>query len=236
MPVSHLMPESASRVERKRTRNRDALVAAARGLFARHGFEATTIAHIAEAADLGFGTFYRYFSDKEAVLEAVLDDGRSEIDRVLLAAEPKGTAPPVALARLTERFVQAVRRNRDILSLMWHVAIRKTVGKRPLSIASMSAEQSLPAVLSVAIQRIIEAGMATGDFAPGDAELLARLITGAHMYLLSPIAHQTGEDVVIATLCEFELRALGATSAAVTLGHDPVKHTARRRAVGGHQS
>ena len=34
------------------------------------GFEATTIADIAEAADLGFGTFYRYFPDKEAVLEA----------------------------------------------------------------------------------------------------------------------------------------------------------------------
>ncbi len=234
MPVSNLMPESASRVERKRMRNRDALVVAARGLFARHGFEATTIAHIAEAADLGFGTFYRYFLDKEAVLEAVLDDGRSEIDRVLLAAEPDDPPPPVALARLTGRFVRAVRRNRDVLSLMWQVAMRRTVGKRPLSIEGMSPQHSLPAVLSVAIQRIIEAGMRTGDFAPGDAELLARLITGAHMYLLSPVAHETGEDVVIATLCAFELRALAATSAAVALAQDPVKHTARRRAVGRH--
>lgn len=234
MPVSNLMPESASRVERKRMRNRDALVVAARGLFARQGFEATTIAHIAEAADLGFGTFYRYFLDKEAVLEAVLDDGRSEIDRVLLAAEADDPPPPVALARLTGRFVRAVRRNRDVLSLMWQVAMRKTVGKRPLRIEGMSPQQSLPAVLSVAIQRIIEAGMRTGDFAPGDAALLARLITGAHMYLLSPVAHETGEDVVIATLCEFELRALAATSAAVGVAQDPVKDTARRKAVGGH--
>lgn len=233
MPVSQLMPESASRTERKRLRNRDALVVAARGLFARHGFEATAISQIAEAADLGFGTFYRYFSDKEAVLEAVLDDGRNEMDRVLLAPEPIGTSAPVALERLTERFVRAVRRNRDVLSLMWQVAMRKTVGKRPLSIEGLSWEQSLPAVLSVAIQRIIEAGMATGDFAPGDAELLARLITGAHMYLLSPSAHETGEDIVIATLCAFELRALAATSAAVAVQPNPVTDSPRRRAVGG---
>jgi AcrR family transcriptional regulator len=64
--------ESASRIERKRARNRGALIAAARSLFVQHGFEATTIAAIAESADLGFGTFYRYFPDKEAVLEAVL--------------------------------------------------------------------------------------------------------------------------------------------------------------------
>ncbi len=233
MPVSQLMPESASRAERKRLRNRDALVVAARGLFARDGFEATAISQIAEEADLGFGTFYRYFSDKEAVLEAVLEDGRNEIDRLLLALEPAGTPPPIALARLTERFVRAVRQNRDVLSLMWQVAMRKTVGKRPLSIEGLRPEQSLPAVLSKAIQRIIEAGMATGDFAAGDAELLARLITGSHMYLLSPIAQETAEDVVIATLSAFELRALARASAEQARAGDPITPTARRRAVGG---
>lgn len=234
MPVSNLMLESASRVQRKRIRNRDALVAAARGRFARDGFEATTVADIAEAADLGFGTFYRYFADKEAVLEAVLEDGRGEIDAVLLAAEPDGTRPSLALTRLSERFVHAVRRNHDVLMLMWHVAIRKTVGRRPLSVESLGAERSLPVVLSNAIRRIIEAGMVTGDFAPGDAELLSRLIAGAHMYLLTPTAHETGEDLVITTLCEFELRALAAPGAATRLVPDPIKHTARRRAVGGH--
>ncbi len=234
MPVSNVMPTSASRVERKRVRNRDALVAAARGLFARDGFEATTIADIAEAADLGFGTFYRYFSDKEAVLEAVLEDGRGEIDAVLLAAEPGGTPPRLALTRLSERFVQAVRRNRDVLSLMWQVAMRRTVGKRPLSVESLGPEQSLPVVLSRAIRRIVEQGMAGGDFAPGDPELLSRLIAGAHMYLLSPAAHETDEDLVITTLCEFELRALAAIRPAARPTPNPVKHTARRRSVGGH--
>ena len=228
------MPESASRAERKRMRNRDALVAAARGLFARDGFESATIADIAEAADLGFGTFYRYFADKEAVLEAVLEDGRREIDAVLLAAEPEGTPPALALTRLSERFVHAVRRNRDILSLMWQIAIRKTVGRRPLNVESLSPDHSLPVVLSFAFRRIIEQGIAVGDFAPGDAGLLSRLIAGAHMYLLTPYAYDTDEHLVITTLCEFQLRALGGAAAAVTVPPNPVQHTARRRAVGGH--
>jgi AcrR family transcriptional regulator len=207
------MHASASRAERKRLRNRDALVGAARALFATRGFEGTTIADIAEAADLGFGTFYRYFPDKESVLEAVLDEGRAEIDAVVLAEEAEGASPAQALVHLSERFVVAVRRNRDVLLMMWQVAIRKTTGRRPLKIERAGPEDSLPALLSRAMQRIIERGMAAGDFASGDAELLARLIGSAHMYLLTPPGHEADERLMIATLCEFELRALGASGA-----------------------
>ena len=233
MSVSRVIPASGSRVERKRTRNRDALVAAARRLFARDGFESTTIADIAAAADLGFGTFYRYFADKEAALEAVLGDGRREIDAVLLAAEPEGTPPALALTRLSGRFVQAVRRNRDVLLLMWQVAMRRTVGRRPLEVEGFASEDSLPVALSVAFHRIIERGIAAGAFVPGDPRLLSRLIAGAHMYLLTPHAHETDEDLVTTTLCEFELRALGAAGTA-WVAPDQVAHPARRRAVGGH--
>jgi AcrR family transcriptional regulator len=234
MPVSNLMPESASRTERKRLHNRDALVTAARRLFGRAGFDATTIADIAEAADLGFGTFYRYFPDKEAVLEAVLDDARDEMDAVLLVAEPPDTPAAVALARLSERFAHTVSGHRDLLSLMWQVAVSKTVGRRPLKIDRLGPEQSLPAVLSSAIQLIVERGMARGEFAAGDAAMLSRLITGAHMSLLGPLPREVDEDVLISTLCEFELRALCATGEAAHSIPGPVKQTARRRAVGGH--
>lgn len=234
MPVSNVMPESASRLERKRTRNRDALVAAARGLFARDGFQAATIADIAEAADLGFGTFYRYFADKEAVLEAIFEDGREELDAALHAEEPAGTPAPLALARLSRRFVHLVRRDHDLLDLMWQVAMRKPVGRRPLNIMIGGPEQSLPMVMGAAIHRIVDAGMAEGDFAPGDAELLSRLIASAHMYLLTPMVHDTDEAAVAMTLCEFELRALGVTDTSAVLMSDPGIGTTRRRAVGGH--
>jgi AcrR family transcriptional regulator len=54
--------------ERKRERTRKALVDAAIDLFERHGYDGTTVADIAEAADIGTRTFFSYFASKEEVL------------------------------------------------------------------------------------------------------------------------------------------------------------------------
>jgi AcrR family transcriptional regulator len=57
--------------ERKKQRTHDAIVRAALDLFRERGFEATTIADVAEAADIAPRTFFAYFESKEAV---VFDD------------------------------------------------------------------------------------------------------------------------------------------------------------------
>jgi AcrR family transcriptional regulator len=54
--------------DRKRERTRQAIVAAAMELFERDGYERTTIADIAAAADIGTRTFFSYFASKEDVL------------------------------------------------------------------------------------------------------------------------------------------------------------------------
>lgn len=61
-------PDPAGLRERKKRRTREAIVAAASELFAAHGFEQTTIADIAEAADISPRTFFGYFPSKEAVV------------------------------------------------------------------------------------------------------------------------------------------------------------------------
>jgi len=54
--------------ERKRARTRQALVAAAVELFDRDGYEQTTVADIAAAAEIGTRTFFSYFASKEELL------------------------------------------------------------------------------------------------------------------------------------------------------------------------
>lgn len=54
--------------EQNRLKKRDALVEAAFRLFEAHGFEATTVDQIAEAAEVSRRTFFRYFSCKEEVV------------------------------------------------------------------------------------------------------------------------------------------------------------------------
>ena len=54
--------------ERKRVRTRQALIDAAADLFERRGYDGTTIADIAAAADISTRTFFSYFASKEDVL------------------------------------------------------------------------------------------------------------------------------------------------------------------------
>lgn len=62
------MSQPAGRREANKKATRAALHQAADQLFARQGYEATTVAQIAEAARVGERTFYRYFDSKEDLL------------------------------------------------------------------------------------------------------------------------------------------------------------------------
>src|ERR687893_2815726 len=54
--------------ERKKQRTREQIVEAAMRLFSERGYHATTIADIAEAAEIAPRTFFSYFPSKEAVV------------------------------------------------------------------------------------------------------------------------------------------------------------------------
>jgi AcrR family transcriptional regulator len=75
--------------ERKQQRARDAIVAAAYALFAERGFAQVTVTDIAERAEVGRTTFFRYFGDKQEVLFA---DEQALLDAI--AAVPTDVPPP----------------------------------------------------------------------------------------------------------------------------------------------
>jgi AcrR family transcriptional regulator len=69
-----------SKRERNKQEKRARLLAAARGVFAKKGFAATTTAEIATRAGVGAGTLFLYFASKEDLL---VDLFRAEMDRVI---------------------------------------------------------------------------------------------------------------------------------------------------------
>ncbi|HEX2312844.1 MAG TPA: TetR family transcriptional regulator [Thermomonospora sp.] len=75
--------------ERKKQRTRQAIADAALRLFAERGYEETTIADIARAADIAPRTFFAYFPSKEDVVFAEIDDRLAEV-RAGLARRPPG--------------------------------------------------------------------------------------------------------------------------------------------------
>ena len=206
--------ESASRQERKRARNHDALVAAARRLFVRDGFERTTIAGIAEEADLGFGTFYRYFPDKESALRAVLEEAGRDVDAVLLDEDDPSVPAPEALISLTRAFAATAARNRAVFALWWQLTLRDGAKARAVR---ADGDAPLPVKLHTALVRIVERGIAAGAFLSGDATVQAGILASAHMFLLgAPRASGEGEGQAVEALCNFELRALGAVNESIS--------------------
>lgn len=75
---------------RKRRKARATIVSAAFQLFAEHGFDNVTVAAIAERAEVGRTTFFRYFGDKQQVLFA---DDSAEVDRMCAYVRDKADRP-----------------------------------------------------------------------------------------------------------------------------------------------
>ncbi|GAA2207222.1 hypothetical protein GCM10009850_026800 [Nonomuraea monospora] len=93
--------------ERKKQRTRQALIEGALRLFEEKGFEETTLAEIAEQADVSTRTFFSYFASKEDV---VFYDTASRLELALTAMEsrrPGETVTGVLLRVIEESFEQA---------------------------------------------------------------------------------------------------------------------------------
>ena len=84
--------------ERKRLRTRQALIDAAAELFERHGYDGTTIADIAAAADVSTRTFFSYFASKEEIL---FPDADARVKAALTAIDERrpGERPTALLLR-----------------------------------------------------------------------------------------------------------------------------------------
>src|SRR5581483_5053920 len=62
-----------SRVDRRKRRNRDALIDAAYKVMTEKGIDAATMSEIAELADVGAGTVYNYFESKDELAVCVME-------------------------------------------------------------------------------------------------------------------------------------------------------------------
>jgi AcrR family transcriptional regulator len=78
--------EQETRSDRRKRRNREALLAAGHQVMAGKGIDAATMAEIAELADVGAGTVYNYFASKDhlamCVMERVMDLMAQRIEAV----------------------------------------------------------------------------------------------------------------------------------------------------------
>ena len=90
--------EQLTRRQANRVNNREAIIDAARVVFAELGQGATTVRDIIRRTDLASGTFYNYFDSKEAVFQSLTDEIGNDLRAQLSAAR--------ARAKTFEEFVE----------------------------------------------------------------------------------------------------------------------------------
>ncbi len=93
--------------ERKKLRTRRAIAGAALRLFDERGYEETTIADIAAAAEVSPRTFFSYFPSKDDVVFAEMDERLADV-RAGLAERPPGETPLATFRRVAEALLRAI--------------------------------------------------------------------------------------------------------------------------------
>lgn len=123
--------------ERKKRRTRQQLSDVATGLFLERGFDAVTIAEIAQAADVSVNTVYNYFPAKEdlfldrssGIVDRLSryvrgrDEGESAAEAVLreLRIQVEGVSPAVGLMEGYERFMRVIEGADGLKARLWHI-------------------------------------------------------------------------------------------------------------------
>jgi AcrR family transcriptional regulator len=105
-------PRATGLRDRARRAVRTEVAAVALELFARQGFDNTTIEQIAAAAGLSRSSFFRYFATKEDVVLGGLEE-RGKTLREALVARPDDEPPWQALRAAFETIVRANTDDRD---------------------------------------------------------------------------------------------------------------------------
>ena len=203
--VTKQVRQPAGRQARRRQQTRAALLDAARRVMAEKGIEATTIAEIAEAADLGFGTFYNYFDAKEAIVDAVIAEA---VQRHVERLQQLAAAIPDVAAALAAGVRYVAGLEGDDLAWMRYI----------LQI-SLSAPERRPLPIVQRLDAAIARGVAEGRFHTGDPTDARIAVAGAVLAVMQARSEgrlQIGaaEEAAIGTLCLLGLSREDAEAAA----------------------
>ena len=123
------MEATAGLRERKKARTREAIVSAAMELFEERGFDGTTVADIAEAAEIAPRTFFSYFPSKDDVVFHDFEESYAKVGEMIERRAPgtnvfdalragieEGMEPPEASHLAEKRLRARLIRENDSLA------------------------------------------------------------------------------------------------------------------------
>lgn len=169
MDTSGQDPGQVPRRERKKLQDREEIIAAASELFARQGYEQTSMQMIAERAELSVGKLYLHFDGKEAIYREVVEH-HATLMRERLGMECGAGLPPMDRIRCRLRGALSYIEENIAFARIYlaEAGCSATACHEP---AHEEYLRIMGALIAEAIER--------GDIPREDPRLLAALIHGA---------------------------------------------------------
>jgi AcrR family transcriptional regulator len=163
---------------------RQAILAASSELFVRQGYEQTSIAEIAELANVAVGTVYRQFPDKIALLSALHFELEQQLITIMETAWDNGLPYRERFQPMFSALLSALTSRHAILPLM--AMTKELVGQESYRPGQAMME---------AIARMYEAGVQVGELRAYPMQFLPSILHGLVNGGLSAwAAHPTKEN------------------------------------------
>ena len=156
---------------------REQLIDSAIALFAQHGFKGTTTKALARAAGISEATIFRYFPTKADLYASVFQDrlgvGNAELVSLLEDLVERGEDEEV-LRTLTRATLKWFDDDRDLHRMLMYVQLEQSPAENNLLRSAIRRSGVFQFMEDYVARR-----QAEGIFAPGDPDLLARLLRAA---------------------------------------------------------
>jgi AcrR family transcriptional regulator len=192
--------EPSGKRERAKAANREAILVAARGVFASIGYEAATVRDIIRGTDLASGTFYNYFRSKEEVFEALSDDSARRFKPILHQVRERSTS--------FEDYVHT-----SLAAFFAFIAHEYETEGRPAAERRPHMRTDTPEMIAVyeEVRAGLEEAIARGMAPPIDADYMACACIGMAQEVGAAMLRREPRDIeAAASFCaELILRGLG---------------------------
>jgi AcrR family transcriptional regulator len=173
------------RREQRKAENREAILRAAREVFAELGYDAAAVRDVVRRTELASGTFYNYFPDKESVFRAIVDESAQEVRERLREARARATTVEAFVGDAYRAWFQFLVEDRLMFELM-----KRNAGP----IRAMFGEPILGSGVDELLSDL-RAAIARGDLPAVDADYLAGAMAGVALELGVRMAERDPADV-----------------------------------------
>src|SRR5262245_40459650 len=183
--MSEAAVEPIGKREKTKAANRQAILVAARRVFAQLGYEASTVRDIIRGTELASGTFYNYFRSKEEVFEALADDGARRFRPILRSAHEN--------AKSFEDYLHSA-----FLAYFQFIVADNSMEGRPIDERRPHVlRMDTPEMMSVyqEVRQSLEEAIARGDAPRVDADYLACACIGAAQEVGAAMLRRSPPDI-----------------------------------------